>query len=182
MMAAANEQKPTQPLARVDPSSTDLIEIPAEQPVPRCKLEERLPSGACPGDATPPPRRPNTSCPIEDRLPSGKCATDDLMQPGGFTRPPVVRKQTPGQTCPIGNLKPDGGCAGHGTLMVASKPPAKLFVDGVDTGLWTPTKLVLSAGRHKIQFTIENSKYSFPVEVKEGETHRVVKDFSQSTP
>ena len=43
--------------------------------------------------------------------------------------------------------------AGDGTLMVSSKPPCEIVIDGKPTGLTTPQRsIALSAGRHKVTF------------------------------
>jgi len=43
--------------------------------------------------------------------------------------------------------------AGEGTLMVSSKPPCELIIDGKPTGLTTPQRSIsLSAGTHKVTF------------------------------
>jgi hypothetical protein len=45
---------------------------------------------------------------------------------------------------------------GEGTLMVSSKPPCEILIDGKPTGLTTPQRSIpLSAGTHKITFVNE---------------------------
>ena len=61
---------------------------------------------------------------------------------------------------------------------LASKPPARVSVDGIDTGLNTPAKIKLSPGRHKITFQAGTSKWTFPITVKAGETLKMVKELS----
>jgi eukaryotic-like serine/threonine-protein kinase len=68
-----------------------------------------------------------------------------------------------------------------GVLMLGSKPPCRIFVDGQDTGKTTPQRsLMLPAGRHQIRLV--NDDYgiveSFSVTITPGETTRVVKDMS----
>jgi hypothetical protein len=61
-------------------------------------------------------------------------------------------------------------------LQVDSKPSAKLFVDGTDTGKKTPTKLTLAPGKHKITFSIGDDKITYPVVIKAGEVQVMTKE------
>jgi hypothetical protein len=55
-----------------------------------------------------------------------------------------------------GDVTPD---ADEGFLTVTTDPPAKLEIDGVDTGKTTPvTKLALAAGKHKVTLTTLDGK------------------------
>jgi tetratricopeptide (TPR) repeat protein len=66
-----------------------------------------------------------------------------------------------------------------GYLQVFSQPPAKIFVDGVDTGLTTPIKgqaLALTPGKHKVTFVIDSHLFTFPVQTKSGQTDTMTKD------
>lgn len=67
--------------------------------------------------------------------------------------------------------------AGTGTLALASKPSARVFLDGKDTGKTTPLQITASPGRHKVTFMIDGSKYTFSVQVEAGQTTRLVKSF-----
>ena len=72
----------------------------------------------------------------------------------------------------------DDGTA-RGYLAVTSKSPAKIVVDGVDTGLSTPITghmLPLSPGKHKVTFVIGNDRVTFPVVIKAGENSALHKD------
>ncbi|HVV84373.1 MAG TPA: PEGA domain-containing protein, partial [Kofleriaceae bacterium] len=83
----------------------------------------------------------------------------------------------------------DGGAApaakGEGTLMLGSKPPCEIFIDGRNTGLRTPQREIkLPAGHHKI--TLLNNdfsiKESFSVDIDAGGSQKMVKDFSDRIP
>lgn len=68
-----------------------------------------------------------------------------------------------------------------GTLMLGSKPPCRILIDGKDTGKTTPQRnLTLPAGKHRI--TLVNREYgiqeTFEVEIDAGKTARVLKDMS----
>ena len=89
-----------------------------------------------------------------------------------------------GGTGDTGSSRPAGGTPavkGDGVLSLGAKPPCEIFVDGRNTGLRTPQREIkLSAGKHKI--TLLNNEFgikeSFSVEIKAGETAKMVKDFS----
>jgi hypothetical protein len=75
----------------------------------------------------------------------------------------------------------DGGAADptKGYLQVFSKPPAKILVDGVDSGLKTPISghtLSLTPGKHKVTFVIGDDRFTYPVTIKQGSTETMSKD------
>jgi len=66
-----------------------------------------------------------------------------------------------------------------GFLQVQSKPAAKIFVDGKDTGLTTPItgiQLPLAPGKHKITFLVGADRYAYPVTIQSGELETMSKD------
>jgi hypothetical protein len=69
--------------------------------------------------------------------------------------------------------------ATKGYLQVFSKPPAKILVDGVDTGMKTPISghaLALTPGKHKITFVIGDDRFTYPQVIKAGSTDTMSKD------
>ncbi len=74
---------------------------------------------------------------------------------------------------------------GTGTLLLGSKPPCEIYVDGAPTGLHTPQpKMQLSAGKHRI--TLINNEFGinerFVVDIKPDSVEKVIKDFSDRLP
>ncbi|HEY5923025.1 MAG TPA: protein kinase [Kofleriaceae bacterium] len=66
-----------------------------------------------------------------------------------------------------------------GYLQVFSKPPAKILIDGNDSGLKTPISgqsLSLAPGKHKITFVIGDDRFTYPVVIKAGVTETMSKD------
>jgi hypothetical protein len=68
-----------------------------------------------------------------------------------------------------------------GYLLAHSRPWARVFVDGKDTGRTTPIApskaLPLKPGRHRVTFaTRENRRYSFVVHIRAGQTAKLIKD------
>ena len=83
------------------------------------------------------------------------------------------------ETKPPVDTKATGGDPNKGYLQVFSKPPAKIFVDGTDTGLKTPISgqsLQLAPGKHKITFAIGDDRFTYPVQIKAGVTETMSKD------
>ncbi len=65
-----------------------------------------------------------------------------------------------------------------GYLIVVSRPPAQIFVDGKSTGRRTPVPpsnpLSLSAGRHKITLEAGGKKHDFKVSIQAGQTAKLI--------
>jgi hypothetical protein len=63
-----------------------------------------------------------------------------------------------------------------GRLVVQSHPPARVILDGRDTGRRTPLqRLELPAGRHRLELqTAQGDRRAMNVEIRRGETTRVV--------
>jgi serine/threonine protein kinase len=74
---------------------------------------------------------------------------------------------------------------GQGTLLLGSKPPCDIFIDGKETGLQTPQRdIKLSAGKHKV--TLVNNEFgikeTFAVDIKADATEKQIKDYSDRIP
>jgi eukaryotic-like serine/threonine-protein kinase len=74
---------------------------------------------------------------------------------------------------------------GQGTLLLGSKPPCEIFIDGKSTGLHTPQKdIKLASGKHKV--TLVNNEYgikeTFSVDIKPDATEKQIKDYSDRLP
>jgi serine/threonine protein kinase len=73
----------------------------------------------------------------------------------------------------------------QGVLVLGSKPPCEIAIDGSATGLHTPQKEIkLSVGRHRI--TLTNSEFrikeTFSVDIKAGTPEKAIKDYSDRLP
>jgi hypothetical protein len=70
---------------------------------------------------------------------------------------------------------------GVGTLMISSKPPCEIYIDGKPTGLSTPQRSIeLAAGTHKITLVNEEAgiKKSLPVRIKADEATKLIQDLT----
>jgi serine/threonine protein kinase len=69
--------------------------------------------------------------------------------------------------------------AGFGFLIVASKPWARVWIDGRDTGRNTPippsSPLRLSAGPHRVTLRVEEQAFDFTVTIEAGVTTKLVR-------
>jgi serine/threonine protein kinase len=67
----------------------------------------------------------------------------------------------------------------HGYLTAVTKPWARIYIDGKDTGKQTPVtvgaKLKLKPGIHKVTFVADGKKYNFSVTIKAGKTTKMFK-------
>jgi serine/threonine protein kinase len=100
-------------------------------------------------------------------------AGDTVVKATAPVTPPPPPSPPPDTTPPPPPVAP---AATQGFLQVDSKPSAKLFVDGTDTGKKTPTKLTLAPGKHKITFSIGDDKITYPVVIKAGEVQVMTKE------
>jgi hypothetical protein len=60
-----------------------------------------------------------------------------------------------------------------------TKPWARVFIDGKDTGKMTPiaprSAIPLSPGTHKVLFVVDDQKFPFTITIKPGEKKNLVK-------
>ncbi|MEO7734606.1 MAG: hypothetical protein ABIY55_26860, partial [Kofleriaceae bacterium] len=73
----------------------------------------------------------------------------------------------------------------QGVLVLGSKPPCDIAIDGNTTGLHTPQKEIkLSVGRHRI--TLSNGEFNikdtFVVDIKADAPEKMIKDYSDQLP
>jgi hypothetical protein len=69
--------------------------------------------------------------------------------------------------------------AGEGTLMVSSKPPCEIYIDGKATGLTTPQRSIsLPAGTHKVTLVnaAEGVKKTVPVTITADQPTKLIQD------
>jgi len=79
----------------------------------------------------------------------------------------------------------DGRARPLGVLVLGSKPPCDIAIDGVATTLHTPQKEIkLSVGRHRI--TLTNTEFgineTFTVDIKPDVPEKLIKDYSDRLP
>lgn len=82
----------------------------------------------------------------------------------------------PGERYDLGAALTPTASLAPGKLHISSRPRATLAIDGVETGLSTPTVLELAAGKHKIQFAYGTTRSSFSVLVQPNKTIMFHKD------
>jgi hypothetical protein len=90
-----------------------------------------------------------------------------------------VRREPPRRAEPAKRDPAPAKPAGEGTLMISSKPPCEITIDGKATGLTTPQRAIaLSAGRHKV--TLINAekdiRKTLTVEIAADETAKIIED------
>jgi len=135
--------------------------------------------------ASPPPQRPRVIGP------SGPASGPERKVVRPASEKPVEKSPSgsPIETAvdrppePPGSAEADG--KPRGILVLGSKPPCEIFIDGSATGLHTPqTEIKLSPGRHKV--TLVNSEFgikeSFNVDIKLDAPEKMIKDYSDRLP
>ncbi len=134
-----------------------------------------------PPDVKPPEKKPDVVVKPPEKKPDVVVKKPDVVVKPPEKKPDVVvvkkpDKKPPDKMPPEDNPADRAGSVQDGYVVVSSTPKAKVSVDGVETGLTTPTKLKLSPGKHKIGFSYGTTKSAFPVTVKAGETVTFNKD------
>jgi hypothetical protein len=110
---------------------------------------------------------------LEGYAPSRKAAK---LDPAGTTE---VRLQFEMEAPPVAQSSP-APVAAVGYLTAATKPAARLTIDGRDTGRWTPVPpanpIALPAGAHTIVFeTADGRRLEEQLEIEPGKTSRVIR-------
>jgi hypothetical protein len=74
---------------------------------------------------------------------------------------------------------PAAGATAPGSFTAFTKPWARVFIDGKDTGKMTPiiprSAISLSPGPHKVTFQVGDQKFPFSVTIESGKTRNLVK-------
>jgi serine/threonine protein kinase len=109
------------------------------------------------------------------------------ISPKPVDKPPAPVETSPDRAAPepADPLGRGADASAKGILVLGSKPPCEILIDGNATGLHTPqTEIKLSPGRHKI--TLVNSEFgikeSFNVDIKLDAPEKVIKDYSDRLP
>ncbi|MCX5743593.1 MAG: hypothetical protein NT062_13965, partial [Proteobacteria bacterium] len=94
---------------------------------------------------------------------------------------PVARKAVVAAKPMVAAMTPVKAVApvGDGTLMISSKPPCEIAVDGKPTGLMTPQRAIsLAAGTHKITLIAHDKsvKKTFSVQIAADKPTKVIQD------
>ena len=154
--------------ARVEPKQETKAKEPKQEPKaepkaePKEKTHRKTVSDVV---ATPKPevKQPEKIEKIEKFTP----ATDD--EDPLAAKKPAPKKPEPKKEEP----------AGQGTLMVSSKPPCEIWIDGKATGLSTPQKsIALTAGMHKVTFVndAEGIKKTVSVSISADQPTKLIQD------
>ena len=132
------EGRPTQ-MAHLDPGKTQRLDVTLGKAPPPA-AERAVKTSSAPRAETPHRKA--------EKHVTASAPTGGLVDPG-FDSAPAA----------------DAG--GAGTLMVSSKPPCEIFIDGKDTGMKTPQRsMSLPAGTHKVTFSNPDANITKTVSVK----------------
>ena len=96
------------------------------------------------------------------------------------TPPAEDKKPAPAEDKPKADPPPVAAAQEKGSLVIATKPWAKVIIDGRETGLNTPIPpskpIKLSPGKHWISLIAEGKKFSYSVVIKPGKVTRLIKN------
>ncbi len=149
----AYESQPTQ-IEHLEPSVTTHMSIALGKPPAAVKAV------AVVAPAPAPAPRP-AAAPVEKAIPAPKKIAPAAPAPA------VVEAAVP-------------KAGGEGTLMIASKPPCEIYVDGKATGLITPQRTIaLAAGAHKITLigaTDKTIKKTVAIQIVANQPTKVIQD------
>jgi hypothetical protein len=149
------EGRPTQ-MTHLDPTKTQRIDVTLAKSAPVAKASPAVKAAPAPHHET-----PHHAAKKVASAPAG-----GLADPG-FEAP---KAEVP---------KADRSEGGNGTLMVSSKPPCNIWIDGNDTGLVTPQRSIsLGAGTHKVTFVnaAHNITKTVAVKISADQSTKLIQD------
>jgi hypothetical protein len=156
------------------------LEKVAEDPPPAPPPSPAPPPRTAPPSRPPPPaERPHrVSRPAPDRPPP-----DRTSEPGPVTEP--APSGSGPDDAPEARATPDAKTRPQGVLVLGSKPPCDITIDGIATNLHTPQKEIkLAVGKHRV--TLTNSEFgineTFTVDIKADVPEKLIKDYSDRLP
>jgi len=156
------EGRPTQ-MAHLDPTKAQKLEVTLSKTGAKAETPKAARVEAAPPKAASAPK----AAPAKKQHVAASQPTGGLADPG-FDAPAAPA--------------PKADAGGEGTLMVSSKPPCEIWIDGKDTGLMTPQRsMSLPAGAHKVTFsnTDENITKTVTVKIDAGQSTKLIQNLMQ---
>jgi len=148
--------------AHLDPARSPHVQIALSGKAPVTAIAKETPKAA-PAPATPAPKH-------------HAVAKTPLADPGFDSKPapapPIVAEKPKAE-------KAEKAAGGSGTLMISSKPPCEIVIDGKATGLSTPQRaMALPAGAHKVTLVNagEHIEKTMMVQINADQPTKLVKD------
>jgi hypothetical protein len=124
---------------------------------------------------------------LEKVAPGTPTTAAPAQSPAPHAAPPEPRQRRAGRSDADSSDAGDAAERGakQGVLVLGSKPPCDIAIDGSSTGLHTPQKEIkLPVGRHRI--TLSNPEFSinetFTVDIKADAPEKLIKDYSDRLP
>jgi hypothetical protein len=94
-------------------------------------------------------------------------------------RSPARPVDSPSRRSPDRTARSERSEPGDGTLMISSKPPCEIVIDGKPTGLMTPQRAItLAAGTHKVTLINREQELrkTISVQITASATEKVIED------
>jgi hypothetical protein len=156
----------------IDPSTTRRVDVQLGELAPAAAKAERAPATAAAPQIAQAPVAPALSAaprvaktPAAPVLPAAPRTEKAAATPAA----PPAEKAVAAAPAP----------AGDGILMIASKPPCEIFIDGKPTGLTTPQReITLPAGSHKVTLVNKGEAITktIAVQISTGQPTKVIQD------
>ncbi|HUS67950.1 MAG TPA: protein kinase [Kofleriaceae bacterium] len=137
------------------------------------RSETKTPRGSDPAPRPPDPVPVQTKV-VEKPEPTTKPKPEPTTKP---RTEPTTKPKTEPTTKP--KTEPKAASTAPGSFTAFTKPWARVFIDGKDTGKMTPiiprSAISLSPGSHKVTFQVGDQKFHFTVQIESGKTKNLVK-------
>jgi len=164
----------------IDPSTTRRVDVQLGEIAPAAAKAERAPAPAAP-QVAPAPAAPQVA--QAPAAPAISAAPRVAKTPAAPVPPaaPRAEKSSAVPAAPPAEkaVAAAPAPAGDGILMIASKPPCEIFIDGKPTGLTTPQReIALPAGNHKVTLVnkAESITKTIAVQISTGQPTKVIQD------
>ncbi len=168
------EGRPTQ-MAHLDPAKSSKLDVVLGKTATAVKVAA-TPAPAAREIAAPAPAR--APAPRHHQVARSAPPSTELAEPS-FDAPAPTKVTTKAEPASETHADRPAVSNGIGTLMVSSKPPCEILIDGKSTGMTTPQRAIqLPPGAHKITFvnTTQNINKTVAVSITADQTTKLIKD------
>jgi len=155
-------------IEHLDPKATARLSVVLGRPGTRATPELAKPVAA-----------PTEAAPAKVAKVAKAAKAAKIVEPAWEAPAPIAATATKLEAAPAADARAEKAVGGNGLLMISSKPPCEIHVDGKPTGLMTPQRaLPLSAGKHRITLVnpAQKIRKSLAVEITANASTKVIQD------
>jgi hypothetical protein len=165
------------------PATAEPTPVPAVEPAPTPPVEPAAAPAAKPAaaPAVEPPSAAEPPPKVEVVKSTAPPASETRVRSKERSTSAAKRKRAPTRVAVAHDVAAPAPRGPKGTLMISTKPPCEIVIDGVATVLVTPQRAMpLKPGKHKV--TLFNDTYNInatvDIVVEPGKTTKLIKDFT----